>query len=51
MSGVFILKKNLHKQKSEKLLQKSVEIAFFFALLNCSKKNALALRILLQFIL
>jgi hypothetical protein len=28
MCGVFILKKNLHKQKLEKLLQKFVEISF-----------------------
>jgi hypothetical protein len=54
MRDVFILKKNIHKQKSEKLLQKLVETPFSYlhykiALkLKLQLKNARALRILLQ---
>jgi hypothetical protein len=46
--GVFILKKNLHKQKSEKLLQKLVGIPFSFLLYKIALK-ASAVRILVQF--
>jgi hypothetical protein len=47
MCDVFILKNNLHKDKSEKLLQKLLEIPF--SLYKIALKNACALRILLLF--